>query len=71
MHHENPTFPGRWCVAVPKTRREGFIREAHDERFVSCHFVEKRIYGKGIGGQECRLMSGSIAALLSVCVYEG
>ncbi len=43
LHHENPLFPGRWCVAVPGKRREGFIREAHDGRFAG-HFAEKRIY---------------------------
>ena len=43
LHHENPNFPGRWCVAIPKSKREELIREAHDGRF-SGHFAEKRIY---------------------------
>ena len=43
LHHENPLYPGRWCVAVPGKRREGLIREAHDGRFAG-HFAEKRIY---------------------------
>ena len=43
LQHENPNFPGRWCVAIPKEKRADLIREAHDGRF-SGHFAEKRIY---------------------------
>ena len=43
LHHENPLFPGKWCLAVPKNKREQLIQEAHDGRF-SGHFAEKRIY---------------------------
>ena len=43
LHHENPAFPGKWCLAVPKNKREYLIQEAHDGRF-SGHFAEKRIY---------------------------
>lgn len=43
LHHENPNFPGRWCMAIPRGRRHELIQEAHDGRF-SEHFAEKRIF---------------------------
>ena len=42
-YHESPNSPGRWCLVVPKVRREALIKEAHDGRF-SGHFAEKWIY---------------------------
>ena len=43
LYHENPNFPGRWCMAIPRGKRQQLIREAHDGRF-SGHFAEKRIF---------------------------
>ena len=55
LHHENPSFPGRWCVAIPKGRRLELIREA---RHMMAGFLvtlqrnaSSNCYAVGIGGQ--------------------
>ena len=69
LHHENPLYPGRWCVAVPGKRREDLIREAHD-RVILQRRGSTNFFGGGIGGHECRLMLGSIVVFVW-CVLQG
>ena len=41
IHHENPLYPGRWCVVVPGKRRDGLIGEDHDGHFCGSFCREK------------------------------
>ena len=43
LYHENPAFPGRWCVVVPKDFRTALLEEAHQGRFAG-HLAEKKVY---------------------------
>ena len=58
LHHENPNFPGGWCVAIPKSRRDDLIQEAHDGRFAG--HLRRSVYmnssGRDIGGHRCKQM---------------
>ena len=45
LYHENPAFPGRWCVVVPKDFRTALLEEAHQGRFAG-HLAEKKVYDR-------------------------
>ncbi len=43
LYHENPVFPGRWCLVVPREFRTALLAEAHQGRFAG-HLSERKIY---------------------------
>ena len=45
LHHENPHFPGRWCVAVPLDMRQSLMEDAHSG-LLAGHLAEKRVYDR-------------------------
>ena len=45
LHFENPAFPGRWCVVVPKAVQPTLLKEAHAGCFAG-HLSERKIYDR-------------------------
>ena len=45
LNFENPAFPGRQCVVVPKCLREAILTEAHASCFGG-HFSERKVLDK-------------------------
>jgi len=45
FYHENPKFPGRWCLVVPKTFWATLLAEAYQGRFAE-HLSERKIYDR-------------------------
>ena len=45
LHHENPAFPGRLCVVVPKQLHTNLLEETHAGRFAG-HLAEKKVYDR-------------------------
>ena len=45
LHFENPSFPGRWCIVVPKAVRPTLLKEAHAGCFAG-HLSQRKIYDR-------------------------
>ena len=45
LYHENPVFPGRWCVVTPAEFRSELLEEAHRGRFAG-HLSAAKVYDR-------------------------
>ena len=51
LYHENPAFPGRWCVVVPVKFEYHLLEEAHQGRFAG-HLSDWKVYDRIYGGED-------------------